>query len=431
MATFIKDISKVGLSKFIMILSGLLTSVIIARTLGPEKNGIIASLLVYPSLFMSFGALGISDSATYFLGRGIIDEYQIKKAIAYIWIVTSFVSVFFCFVLLYYFSNASNDRLLIGLALMPIPFTLLNTYNSGIFLGKNQINLFNKINWVPSIITTLLTFIFLVILKFDIIGVFIALIGGPLFIFVFLVLKNGFFIFFKDKINLQVIKKLLRLGSVYALALILINLNYKVDIIIMDKLSIPYEVGIYSKGAVITQYLWQIPMLFSTVIFARSANSTDEKSFSLKVIHLLRLSLIAIAIGSLVLMLFSDFIVYVLYGEAFHDSVSVLVIMIPGVLLLTFYKILVTDLSGRGKPWVSIKAMFPALIVNIILNIKLIPDYGADGAAIASTISYSVAAIIFIYYYSKEVDIPITQIFGYKKSDFDVIFRLVGKLRNK
>ena len=387
MATFIKDISKVGLSKFIMILSGLLTSVIIARTLGPEKNGIIASLLVYPSLFMSFGALGISDSATYFLGRGIIDEYQIKKAIAYIWIVTSFVSVFFCFVLLYYFSNASNDRLLIGLALMPIPFTLLNTYNSGIFLGKNQINLFNKINWVPSIITTLLTFIFLVILKFDIIGVFIAL------------------------------------------ALILINLNYKVDIIIIDKLSIPYEVGIYSKGAVITQYLWQIPMLFSTVIFARSANSTDEKSFSLKVIHLLRLSLIAIAIGSLVLMLFSDFIVYVLYGEAFHDSVSVLVIMIPGVLLLTFYKILVTDLSGRGKPWVSIKAMFPALIVNIILNIKLIPDYGADGAAIASTISYSIAALVFIYYYSKEVDITIKEIFYYKKSDFNPIVELFNKIK--
>lgn len=429
MASFIKDITKVGFSKVIIILSGLLTSVIIARTLGPEKNGIIASLLVYPSLFMSFGALGISDSATYFLGRGIFSEAQIKKAISYIWIFTSLFSVFCCFMLLYFFNNSTDDLALIILVLIPIPFALFNTYNSGVFLGKNQISSFNRINWIPYVITTILAFIFLIIFSLDILGVFLALIGGPLFIFSILIAKNNFIQLFKERINWGVVGKMLKLGLVYALALVIINLNYKLDIIILDLMSVPYEVGVYSKGAVITQYLWQIPMLFSTVIFARSANSTDEKSFSLKVIHLLRLSLIAIAIGSLVLMLFSDFIVYVLYGEAFHDSVSVLVIMIPGVLLLTFYKILVTDLSGRGKPWVSIKAMFPALIVNIILNIKLIPDYGADGAAIASTISYSIAALVFIYYYSKEVDITIKEIFYYKKSDFNPIVELFNKIK--
>ena len=69
MVSFLKDTLSVGISKILMIVFGLATSIIIARTLGPEKNGIIAALLVYPSLFMSIGSLGIRQSTAYFLGK--------------------------------------------------------------------------------------------------------------------------------------------------------------------------------------------------------------------------------------------------------------------------------------------------------------------------------------------------------------------------
>lgn len=429
MLSFIKDVLSVGLSKVLLILFSLTTTIIIARVLGPSKNGIIAALLVYPSLFMSFGSLGISQSTTYFLGKKIFNEYEIKKAITQIWFFTSIISIVICFILIYFFSKSGDNLLYVLLVLIPIPFSLFNTYNSGIFLGKNEIAKFNKINWIPSLVILLLTLLFVFFFSQGIVGYLIALIGGPLFIFIILLFKNKFIQAFSFNFNWIIIKKMLRLGFIYAIALLVINLNYKIDIILLDNFSVPFEVGIYTKGSVLTEYLWQIPMLLSTIIFARSAISSNDISFSLKVAQLLRISMIIIALGSLVLFFLSEFIIIGMFGEEFRDSISVLNILLTGVLLLTIFKVMNMDLAGKGKPWVSLKAMIPALLINIILNLIWIPKYGADGAALASTVSYAFAAILFLFLYSFEVKIPVRIILSFKKSDFAPIAILLKKLK--
>ncbi|WP_430466745.1 polysaccharide biosynthesis C-terminal domain-containing protein [Winogradskyella ouciana] len=430
MKSFLLDVYSIGVSKVLMIAFGLTTSIIIARALGPEKNGIIAALLVYPSLFMSIGSLGVRQSTTYFLGKGIFTEEQIKKAITQIWLFTTVLSIGVCFILMRYFSKSGENLWLVILALLPIPFTLFNTYNSGIFLGKNEIGYFNKINWIPTFIVLIITSALVLWLSFGISGYLMALMGGPLFISCILLFKNKFINAFTFKYDWRVIKQMLSLGLIYAFALLVVNLNYKIDVILLDNLSTAFETGIYSKGVSITEYLWQIPMLLSTVVFARSAVSKDDRGFSLKVAQLLRLSFLIIGIASLVLFLLSEFIIVLMFGEAFINSVLVLNTLLPGVVLLTIFKVINMDLSGKGKPWVSLKAMVPALIINIILNIILIPEYGASGAAMASTISYSIAALLFIAFYSKETEIPIVTLISYKRSDFKPIVQLVKKFKS-
>lgn len=414
-----------------MIVFGLSTSIIIARVLGPEKNGIIAALLVYPALFMSIGSLGIRQSTTYFLGKEIFTEDEIKRAITQIWFMTSVFCIVICFLLMRYLSKTGEDLWLVLLALVPIPFALFNTYNSGIFLGKNNIRDFNKINWTPIFLVFVVTVLLVLWLNFDITGYLIALISGPLFISIIFLIKNQFIKAFSFRFNWIIIKSMLTLGLIYALALLVINLNYRIDVILLDNLSSAYETGIYSKGVSITEYLWQIPMLLSTVVFARSAVSKDDKGFSLKVAQLLRLSFIAIGLGALLLFLFSKFIIVLMFGKAFVDSVLVLNTLLPGVVLLTIFKVINMDLSGKGKPWVSLKAMVPALVVNVILNIVLIPEYGASGAALASTISYSLAAVLFVFFYSKETKIPVTTLISYKRSDFEPVIELFKRFKLK
>jgi len=428
-SSFIKDVLRVGMSQGLIITFGLTASIITGRWIGPEGNGIIAGLAVYPSLFMTIGSLGVRQSTTYFLGKGIFSEEQIKKAITQIWVFTTVVSLVVCFVLMHYFSNSGSNLILVILALLPIPFSLFNTYNSGIFLGKNDIKTFNRINWIPSLIVLLGTVLFVMFLRWEVKGAMLASVGGSIFMFVVLLFKNKFLDYFSFKYNWDVIKQMLSLGIVYATALLIINLNYRVDIILLDKLSNAYELGIYSKGAGITQYLWQIPMLLSTVVFARSAVSKNDIAFSFKVAQLLRVSFVVIGILSLVLLLFSKYIIIGMYGEGFRGSVSVLKYLLPGVLILTIFKVMNMDLAGKGKPWVSMKAMIPALITNIIINIILIPKLGAEGAAISSTVSYGVAGLLFIFFYSKAVNIPARKILEYKRTDFDPVLNLLQKLK--
>lgn len=418
MQSFIKDLFSIGLSKFFIILFGLAQSVVTARWLGPEGNGIIAAITVYPSLFLTFGSLGLSQSATHYIGNGKFSESSIKSSIAQIWIFSSLISFVCSYILIRYSSNSSSNILWVFLAVFPVPFALFNTYSAGIFLGKNQIGIYNKINWLPSAVTFIFVTLFIIVFKLSITGALLAILSGPVFMFVLLLARNNFFKAFHKNFNWKITKAMLSLGIVYAISLLIINLNYKINIILLDKLSTAVEIGIYSKGASITEYLWQIPMLLSTIVFARSASAKDGLQFSRKVALLLRLSFVFIGIGSLILIFFSRYIILILFGNEFINSTSVLQFLLPGVLLLTIFKVLNMDLAGKGKPWISMKAMVPSLILNIVLNIFLIPEYGATGAAITSTLSYSFAALLFLHFYSKEVDLPVKEILGFSKSDF-------------
>lgn len=429
MSSFLKDTSRVAFSNGIMIFFGLASSIITARYLGPEKNGIIAALLVYPGLFMTVGSLGIRQSTTYFLGKKIYSEDEIKTAITQIWMFTTVISLIICFVLMRSFSNSGENILWVLLALAPVPFSLFNTYNSGIFLGNNDIKTFNKINWIPSLLSFLGLVIFVVALKLKVSGALTAAIAGPLFMACILLFKNKFIQSFSFNYNWNIIKAMLSLGVVYAVALFIINLNYRIDIIILDKLSTPFELGIYSKGAAITQYLWQIPTVLSTIVFARSAVSKNANDFSMKVAHLLRLSFILVTILAFFLIFLSPFVILIMYGNEFFGSIKILQILLPGVIILTIFKVMNMDLAGKGKPWISMKAMVPALIVNVTVNLFLIPKYGGMGAAISSTLSYSLAGVLFLYFYSKETQIPVSTIIAYKKTDFDPIIKILKSLK--
>lgn len=429
--SFLSDFVSVGISKILVIFFGLLSTIIVARSIGPEGNGIIAALIVYPSLFMSFGSLGISQSVTYLLGQNFFSEEDIKRAVTQIWLFSSIVCFIVCYFLVVCFTSVEIQLIGVLLAILPIPFTLFNVYNSGIFLGKNKIKEYNKVNWIPNLITLLSNIIFVWIINMGVLGALISLVLGPFSMSIILFLKNDFLKTVSFKINKILLSKMLSLGMIYAFSLFIINLNYKVDIILLDRLSTTSEIGFYSKGAAITEYLWQIPMLFSTIVFARSAIAKNAREFSLKVTQLLRLSFVAIGFLSIILYFLSPFIIELLFGKDFSGSINVLKCLLPGVLILTIFKVMNMDLAGKGKPWIAIKVMIPALIINLVLNIWLIPYYGAIGAALASTISYSFSGLLFLFFYSKEVKITIKRIICPRKEDIVVVKKILSYVKNR
>jgi O-antigen/teichoic acid export membrane protein len=427
MQTFLKDLLSVGSSKVKVIIFGLGYSIITARYLGPSLNGTLASLIVYPTLFMTLGSLGIRQSTAYFVGRGEFDELAIKRAVVFLWYISSIICLIASYFLVISISKSGGDQMMIFLAIMPIPFTLFNTYSSGVFLGKNEIVEFNKIDWLPALFKVLATLLLVVVLSYSIYGALFAAVISPAVMSIMLAKRGGLVKGFSFNVDFRVVRALFKLGIIYAIALIVINLNYKIDIILLDRLSTPYETGIYSKGSQLMEYLWQIPMLLSTIIFARSAVAKNGFEFSKKVTVLLRISLIVVGLGALVLLIFSKLIITLLFGSEFAPSATVQQILLPGVVLLTIYKVLNMDLAGKGKPWIAMISMIPALIVNVVLNLIWIPSYGANGAAFASTISYTLAAVVFIFVYSRTILIPVLSIITYRKSDFDVFKKLAKR----
>jgi O-antigen/teichoic acid export membrane protein len=220
---------------------------------------------------------------------------------------------------------------------------------------------------------------------------------------------------------------MLGLGLIYALALLINNLNYRIDIIFLDYLSSSYETGIYSKAVSLSEYLWQIPAVLYTLIFARSSISKNGRLFSEKIAQLLRLAFPIICLCALSLYFLSENLVIFLFGTEFFESILLFQILLPGALFFVVFGILNMDLAGKGKPWVSLMVMIPALIINVILNIIFIPKHGAIAAAFASTISYSFAGVCFIFFYSKYAGLSVIEILKFKYSDYSIISQIFKK----
>lgn len=427
MSKFVTDFFAVFRSKGFDVLLTFGAAIIYARVLGPEGNGLLAGVLIYPAIFISFATLGLRQAAVYFVGNDVKSTETIFSSVITVWLITSTISVIACIYILKYIAGSSYTPLMIALAVGAIPFNIFIDYASGILLGKNKVKDFATITWLPSLFRFLGAVLFVWIMGLGVAGALIA----PM---IAMIVMSGVMIYYLNKyisfnytFDFKAIKSMISLGIVYSIALFVINLNYKVDQMLLEYLSTSYELGIYEKGVGMVEKVWQIPMLLGTIIFAGSANAKDSKLYSLKVAKLLRVSLLACFFILLGIGLVAPFLVTLFYGQEFFDSALVIQLLIPGVLFMVFFKVLNMDLAGRGRPWLSLIAMVPAVLVNISLNIYLIPEYGADGVAVASSISYTVAAFIFLFVYIKGTRLTFTEILTYRKDDFLIIMKKLRK----
>ena len=429
MSKFVSDFLSVLRSKVFHTILGIGTSVIIARVLGPEGNGLLAGVLIYPNIFVSFATLGLKQATVYYVGNDKVPTHVVFTTIIVVWVFTSTFSVIVCIYILKVVAGNVYTYSMIVLAVSPIPLQLYKDYLSGVLIGKESIKKFARVTWLPGLFKFIGAGIFVYYLNLGVKGALIAPIISWVIICIVITLIVRPFITNRIRFDANVTKDMVKLGAVYSISLFIINLNYKVDQMLLEYMGTTYDLGIYARGAGLIERVWQIPMVLGTIIFAGSANAKNSKEYSLKIMKLLRVSLVVCLFAILVLSIFSDKVVLLLYGSKFLDSSYVIRYLAVGVFFMVFFKILNMDLAGRGKPWLSMYAMLPSVIVNIILNILLIPNYGSAGVAFASSISYTLAAVIFLFVYMKSVHISFKAVLYFKKDDIKLIMNRLKKFQ--
>src|SRR5947209_20511093 len=84
----------------------------------------------------------------------------------------------------------------------------------------------------------------------------------------------------------------------------------------------------------------------------------------------------------------------VLYGPQFHATILLGFLLLPGVLALSVAKVTSAVTTGRGKPIYALYTGAITVPVTVVLYVILIPPLGALGAAIGSSISYTLATVL-------------------------------------
>jgi O-antigen/teichoic acid export membrane protein len=172
------------------------------------------------------------------------------------------------------------------------------------------------------------------------------------------------------------------------------------DTILIGLFLTEADVGIYRVAFQLTSVASFIAIAFHTVLYPRISQWHAEKKFALieKAIrrsftYCLFLALPITAGG----ILLSDRLLYYFYGASFVSGATVLIILLFVQIVNIFLFLQTMCLNAMDKPRVSFYITATSAVLNIILNIALIPVLGISGAGVASLVTMSLnAALAYI-----------------------------------
>lgn len=221
--------------------------------------------------------------------------------------------------------------------------------------------------------------------------------------------------------DLRFAARIVPFGIVSMITTLMLTLNYRVDTLMMGYMyAIPdAEIGFYTLGVSLSEYGWLIPDAFREVLFSRTAkdDAVSEVTMSMKVNLYLTLLMIA---GILLL---GRPVIHLLAGAEYLPAYPVTVLLIAGIVPMSYFKIIGTLLLAQGKKGVYLGMLTGSVVVNILCNMVTIPLWGKMGAALSSVISYMVAGGLFLLYYLRTYQIPLRQVFLFSEEEIAMLRR--------
>ena len=249
-----------------------------------------------------------------------------------------------------------------------------------------------------------------------------------------------FVLYFEDKLNGRVSGQLVGLGIVGLISMIIILkekliifeydkkyikkiLHYSVPLIphaiggfilnLSDRLILKHYCGYEQVGLYVVGY--QIGMIISMVqnsfnqawvpwFFKQLNYGTHE--IKLKIVKYTYLYIISILAISFMLYLFSPLLFEYVLRKEYRAAIVFIPYVALGFAFNGMYKMMVNYLFYIKKTKVIGLMTFIIAISNIGLNIILIPEIGAVGAAIATTISYAAQFLFFAIFTMKNYKMP-------------------------
>lgn len=188
------------------------------------------------------------------------------------------------------------------------------------------------------------------------------------------------------RIDRQIFSTFVRAAIPFALAGIFVKVYSYIDTVMLGHLRGDLEVGWYSVPYKITYAFQFLPIALSAAVYPALSNTwaLDRARarwiFDRALLYAILLSL-PIAIGIAVL---APEIVLTLYGTDFTNSIAPLKISIFGLIFIFLYFPVGALLNATGRQTVNTAFMGLTMLANIVLNLVLIPRYGAVGASIAA-----------------------------------------------
>lgn len=384
---------------------------------------------------MAFTDFGVGPASVFYIGnrkypvREIFGANIFVKTLSIVVVVGSgvFLISFFSSSL---FPGVPTKYLYLSLLLIPLQFSL--TMSISLLQGLNKINKYNVAQFVSSF--TLLS-IMLVLLFSNCLAVgtaILAQIGSYLLAsIVALYYTNREINGFTISLNTQLYRDLFSYGVKNYVSNIFSFLQYRINTILVNLFMNPIAVGYYAIAVSMSEQTWIVADSASTVLFPRVASETDEKKLKELTPMVSRNVMFVVFLMVIVLFAAGNILITTLYTDEFVSSIRPFRILLLGVVAISGWRILANDFCGRGRPMINTYMTGSVVVFSVILNVMLIPIFGIEGAALATTTTYFTALVVCAIVYSKISGNRLIDIILIRKSDWVMYKSIFMGLKEK
>ena len=407
-----------------------ITTIIIVRNLSAADFGIYSLVISFSFTLCYLSSVGIPQSIIYFVGKRTEELNIIFSTTLFLYVfcgISVFVlgSIFKEYPLHSFLKDVPREYFL-PLLILYI-FTLLDTFLLSLVRGLKDFLLFNFRRLLTPACNLIGIVLLLVLSDFRLRSCLLIFLTATIVSTIWTFWKVIPIGFLSSAIKWQPVNAFLRYGVKSYIQLIVGHFVYQIDIYIIAYLLGAKQVAYYTIAVGIASLLWFLPDTIGLVLFPTLASIHDETDIHSFTARICRNNLLLVGIASILLGFIGKYLIEIFYGIEYLQSFYAMLLILPGIVGMSIYKILARNFSSRNRQQISIFAGAISLIMNIVLNFLWIPRYGIEGAAFASTVSYCLAGMILLMKTKSESGLPLGKFLLIETQDIGAYGELVSK----
>lgn len=150
--------------------------------------------------------------------------------------------------------------------------------------------------------------------------------------------------------------------------------------------------GVYNTALTMMQQVWILPDAVSQVIMSRIAGMKEQSDKQKLTLVSCKIVTYITLIVAVLLVLVADFFVPLIFPK-YIGALKPLQYLIIGSVFISYAKVLNNSIAAYGRPELNIIPTAVGIAANLLFSVLLLPRFGIDGVAIATSISLSLQGI--------------------------------------
>ena len=381
--------------QILRIVAGLFVGIWVARYLGPERFGLFSYVLAFAGLFGGLAKLGLDGIVV----RELVcnpDRRETYLSTAF-WLKILGALLVLCLIICA-LALSNNDHttsilvVIVSLGLFFQSFEVVEFH----FQSKVQAKVVSICKVIQLLLSSIIKILLIVadadLISFVMVSAFDMVSLAITYIVAYRIREKSWFL---NVFDYEVAKEFLKSSWPLMFSTLVVMIYLRIDQIMIKEILGEYELGVYSAATKISEACYFIPTIVSTALFPAVLSVKNNKlEYEERFLRICKfVFLISLSISS-VLYIMSEQIIIMLYGIDYSESARILSLHALG-MVFAFSGIVSSKwFISENLQLYTLKRTMIGAVVNVALNLIMIPRMGIEGAVYATLLSQILASYL-------------------------------------